>query len=83
MKTPEELSSFSAMVECQHPTADLYKFMGALKIFKDDQDANQAPRITAKVSLAIENTLLRGARLKDTEFVYGNTIWFLKLFTRL
>ena len=64
LKTPEELSYFSACIECQNPTPDLYKFMGTLKVFDGE-------RIAAKVSLGLENTLLRGARLKDTEFIHG------------
>lgn len=57
------------MIECQHPTADLYKFMGALKIFKESEGL-----VAARLSLALENTLLRGARLKDTEYVYGRNL---------
>ena len=38
--------------------------MGTLKVFDGET-------VTAKVSLGLENSLLRGARLKDTEFIHG------------
>lgn len=69
LKTTEMLSAFSACIECQNPTPDLYKFTGTLKIFSEG--SNNSPQVIMKVSLGLENTLLRGARLKDTEFIYG------------
>lgn len=74
LKTTEQLSAFSACIECQNPTPDLYKFMGTLKIFGDADIEN--PQLLTKVSLGLENTLLRGARLKDTEFIYGDPFVF-------
>jgi hypothetical protein len=48
--------------------------MGTLKIFGDADIDN--PQLLTKVSLGLENTLLRGARLKDTEFIYGDPFVF-------
>ncbi len=48
--------------------------MGTLKIFGDSDIEN--PQLLTKVSLGLENTLLRGARLKDTEFIYGDLFVF-------
>ncbi|XP_032795610.1 phospholipid-transporting ATPase IF-like isoform X1 [Daphnia magna] len=73
LKTTEQLSAFSACIECQNPTPDLYKFMGTLKIFGDADIEN--PQLMTKVSLGLENTLFRGARLKDTEFIYGCAVY--------
>lgn len=75
LKSAEQLSAFSACIECQNPTPDLYKFVGTLKIFNIDADNNESPQVITKVSLGLENTLLRGARLKDTEFIYGSHIF--------
>lgn len=46
--------------------------MGTLKIFGDADIEN--PQLMTKVSLGLENTLFRGARLKDTEFIYGDLL---------
>lgn len=43
--------------------------MGTLRIFTEG--FHNSPSSITKVSLGLENTLLRGARLKDTEFIYG------------
>ena len=69
LKSTEELSAFSACIECQNPTPDLYKFIGTLKIFSEG--SVDCPPVMTKVSLGLENALLRGCRLKDTEFIYG------------
>ena len=37
-------------------------------------DWQGAAEVQCKVSLGLENTLLRGATLRDTEFVYGRHI---------
>lgn len=48
--------------------------MGTLKVFGDADI--ESPQLLTKVSLGLENTLLRGARLKDTEFIYGDPFVF-------
>ena len=69
LNVPELLGALNAIMECQNPTTDLYRFVGTMKLFNNPNDPSQ---ITAKISLGFENVLLRGARLKDTEFIYGN-----------
>lgn len=56
-----------ATVTCQHPLADLYTFHGKLEINNDNEVSNG--------HLTIDNLLLRGSRLKDTEYVIGCAIY--------
>uniref|UniRef100_A0A674NXZ8 Phospholipid-transporting ATPase n=1 Tax=Takifugu rubripes TaxID=31033 RepID=A0A674NXZ8_TAKRU len=55
-----QLESLQAVVECQQPEADLYRFVG---------------RITVTQPLGPENLLLRGARLKNTKEIYGVAVY--------
>ncbi|KAG0711151.1 putative phospholipid-transporting ATPase IF [Chionoecetes opilio] len=64
LQTPEDLWNMTAVVECQLPHANLYDFKGALQVFRGNSHA-------AKTPLATENLLLRGARLRNTPWVYG------------
>ncbi|XP_062573567.1 phospholipid-transporting ATPase IF-like [Saccostrea cucullata] len=57
-----------ATIECQQPIADLYKFVGRITIFNNNSDS-------VLKSLGPENILLRGARLKNTPFIYGCAIY--------
>lgn len=56
-----------ATITCQHPLADLYTFFGKLEI----NDGNEV----ANGHLTIDNLMLRGSRLKDTEYVVGCTVY--------
>jgi len=55
-------------ITCQHPLADLYTFHGKL----ETTNGNGEP---INGHLTIENLLLRGSRLKDTEYVVGCAIY--------
>ena len=55
-------------VECEQPQDDLYKFHGTLN-FKNGN------RQTVKLPLNSSNLLLRGAILRNTEFVWGCAIY--------
>ena len=70
LKTAELLTTLSACIECQNPTTDLYKFVGTLKLL-----AGEPSQVVSRVSLGSENVLLRGARLKDTEFIFGCAVY--------
>ena len=48
----------------QLPHANLYDFKGSLEVYR----GNSHP---AKTPLATDNLLLRGARLRNTAWVYG------------
>ena len=67
IKEDEDLM-LCAKIECQQPIADLYKFVGVIDIFEPNSND------TCKKPLTAENLLLRGATLKNTEFVYGKII---------
>ena len=52
-------------VKCELPNAAIYKFEGTFK----------HPDLPQELSLSSENLLLRGCILRNTEFVYGITIF--------
>jgi len=52
-------------VKCELPNAAIYKFEGTFK----------HPDLQQEISLSAENLLLRGCILRNTEFVYGITIF--------
>ncbi|KAL0490667.1 phospholipid-transporting ATPase [Acrasis kona] len=63
-QTPEALSKLKACVTCEQPNDQLYKFIGKIKL----EDENDAP-------IEVEQILLRGAILKNTDHVYGLSIY--------
>ena len=67
---PEKLKELRAFIECERPSANLYNFVGNITVY--DSDASNFSGVT--MPLHIDNILLRGARLKDTEYVYGITL---------
>ncbi|KYN08158.1 putative phospholipid-transporting ATPase IF [Cyphomyrmex costatus] len=54
-------------ITCQQPLPNLYSFHGKLEINDDDE--------TTSGHLTIDNLMLRGSRLKDTEYVVGCAIY--------
>ncbi|XP_053404518.1 phospholipid-transporting ATPase IF-like isoform X2 [Mercenaria mercenaria] len=64
----DDFLKLTAFIECEHPIADLYSFVGNLTIVKDSGEHIVKP-------LGPENILLRGARLKNTPFIYGCAIY--------
>ncbi|XP_032670766.1 probable phospholipid-transporting ATPase IF isoform X2 [Odontomachus brunneus] len=63
----EHIVGSEATITCQHPLADLYTFFGKLEI----NDGNEV----ANGHLTVENLMLRGSRLKDTDYVVGCTVY--------
>ncbi|KAL8625040.1 hypothetical protein ACOMHN_012049 [Nucella lapillus] len=63
----QEFEDLEALIECEQPVADLYTFRGRLYLM------HQGERLLR--SLGIDNVLLRGARLKNTSYVYGCAIY--------
>ncbi|PAA83464.1 hypothetical protein BOX15_Mlig032035g1 [Macrostomum lignano] len=59
-----------AKISCEHPTSDLYKFKGNMLLRR--QRRSEKPE---KVPLSAKNMLLRGAVLRNTEFVQGVAIY--------
>ncbi|XP_052104565.1 phospholipid-transporting ATPase IF-like isoform X2 [Mytilus californianus] len=66
-QTDGDFGSLHAMIECQQPIPDLYKFVGRMTVDKNGENAMK--------SLGPENVLLRGARLKNTPYVYGCAVY--------
>lgn len=64
-----EFSKLHAFVDCQQPIPDLYTFIGNLTVIKENGEISHRP-------LGPENVLLRGARLKNTPFIYGKQTAF-------
>ncbi|KAL3045607.1 hypothetical protein OYC64_013799 [Pagothenia borchgrevinki] len=65
--TEEEVDSIQATIECEQPQPDLYKFVGRINIYMDNEPVARP--------LGAENLLLRGATLKNTEYIYAVAIY--------
>ncbi|KAK3752469.1 hypothetical protein RRG08_032761 [Elysia crispata] len=65
LRSPSALGTLRASITCKPQTADLYTFQGVMHF---GHDADPQP-------LGPEHLLLRGARLKNTSWVYGCAIY--------
>ncbi|XP_069603132.1 phospholipid-transporting ATPase IG isoform X3 [Ranitomeya imitator] len=63
----EAVDSLTATIECEQPQADLYKFVGRMNIYTNQE-------VKAR-SLGPENLLLKGATLKNTKRIYGVAVY--------
>lgn len=69
LSSPESFDRFRAVINCELPNPDLYRFKGQLEIYSGEMcQATKCP-------LGQENVLLRGTSLKNTDFVYGCAIF--------
>ena len=66
---PDTISNLRGHIECQQPTVNLYQFVGTLTVYQKDSSSGLLTSSTT--SLGLDNLLLRGARLKDTDYIYG------------
>ncbi|KOX76982.1 putative phospholipid-transporting ATPase IH [Melipona quadrifasciata] len=66
--TMSQIVSMEATVTCQHPSSDLYNFHGKLEINNKNNEVING-------YLTINNLLLRGSRLKDTDHIIGCAIY--------
>ncbi|XP_065121292.1 phospholipid-transporting ATPase IH-like isoform X1 [Paramisgurnus dabryanus] len=66
--TAEEVDTLHATIECEQPQPDLYRFVGRINIYLNRDEPIARP-------LGSENLLLRGATLKNTEFIYAVAIY--------
>uniref|UniRef100_A0A8C6TT55 Phospholipid-transporting ATPase n=1 Tax=Neogobius melanostomus TaxID=47308 RepID=A0A8C6TT55_9GOBI len=62
-----QLESLQAVVECQQPEADLYRFVGRMTVTLLGEEIVRP--------LGPENLLLRGARLKNTKEIFGVAVY--------
>jgi len=60
-----QLPLLDGVVTCEGPNNAIYKFEGTIKL----------PSKDSAISLNADNLLLRGSSLRNTEFVYGVTIY--------
>lgn len=63
-----DIVSVDATLTYEAPTDNLHVFHGKLELHKDDQNIGNG-------HLSIDNLLLRGVKLKDTDFVIGCVIY--------
>uniref|UniRef100_H9GAZ4 Phospholipid-transporting ATPase n=1 Tax=Anolis carolinensis TaxID=28377 RepID=H9GAZ4_ANOCA len=66
--TCQAIGCLTATIECEQPQPDLYRFVGRINIYND----NQEPIARA---LGPENLLLKGATLKNTPKIYGVAVY--------
>uniref|UniRef100_A0A8D2ZU09 Phospholipid-transporting ATPase n=1 Tax=Scophthalmus maximus TaxID=52904 RepID=A0A8D2ZU09_SCOMX len=67
-RTEQEVDAIHATIECEQPQPDLYKFVGRINVYMDNEPVARP--------LGSENLLLRGATLKNTEHIYGMVLAF-------
>ncbi|XP_035873634.1 probable phospholipid-transporting ATPase IF isoform X3 [Phyllostomus discolor] len=67
LHTVASLDTLVAVVECQQPEADLYRFMGRMIITQQMEEIVRP--------LGPESLLLRGARLKNTKEIFGVAVY--------
>ncbi|XP_014267680.1 phospholipid-transporting ATPase IH isoform X2 [Maylandia zebra] len=65
--TEKEVDTIHATIECEQPQPDLYKFVGRINIYMTNEPVARP--------LGSENLLLRGATLKNTEYIYAVVIY--------
>ncbi|AWO95716.1 Phospholipid-translocating ATPase [Scophthalmus maximus] len=66
-RTEQEVDAIHATIECEQPQPDLYKFVGRINVYMDNEPVARP--------LGSENLLLRGATLKNTEHIYAVVIY--------
>ncbi|XP_047643206.1 phospholipid-transporting ATPase IF isoform X4 [Phacochoerus africanus] len=67
LQTVANLDTLVAVIECQQPEADLYRFMGRMIITQQMEEIVRP--------LGPESLLLRGARLKNTKEIFGVAVY--------
>ena len=56
-----------AVFTCQHPIPNLHEFQGRFEVINAEESVTSF--------MSIDNLLLRGARLRDTEYVIGTAVY--------
>ncbi|XP_044580312.1 phospholipid-transporting ATPase IF-like isoform X1 [Cotesia glomerata] len=67
-KSIEEIVSMECLVTCQHPQSNLYEFHGKIEVKFSETNLTSG-------FISIDNVLLRGSRLRDTEFIIGAAVY--------
>uniref|UniRef100_A0A8C5EN12 Phospholipid-transporting ATPase n=1 Tax=Gouania willdenowi TaxID=441366 RepID=A0A8C5EN12_GOUWI len=66
-QSESQLEALQAVVECQQPEPDLYRFVGRLTVTQHGEEIVRP--------LGPENLLLRGARLKNTKEIFAVAVY--------
>ncbi|XP_062868960.1 phospholipid-transporting ATPase IF [Trichomycterus rosablanca] len=67
LQSVTRLEGLQAVVECQQPEPDLYRFVGRITVTQHGEEIVRP--------LGPENLLLRGARLKNTREIFGVAVY--------
>ncbi|KAM6122467.1 phospholipid-transporting ATPase IF [Pterocles gutturalis] len=67
LQSVANLDKLVAVIECQQPEADLYRFVGRITISQQTEEIVRP--------LGPESLLLRGARLKNTKEIFGVAVY--------
>ncbi|XP_068811305.1 phospholipid-transporting ATPase IF isoform X11 [Struthio camelus] len=67
LQSVANLDKLVAVVECQQPEADLYRFVGRITVSQQNEEIVRP--------LGPESLLLRGARLKNTKEIFGVAVY--------
>lgn len=77
------------VIECEQPRTDLYTFTGRLELsamYKNERQSlilNQSPEKNHALPLMAENLLLRGSRIKNTDWAIGCAVYTGKLLFKI
>jgi magnesium-transporting ATPase (P-type) len=74
--TDEELTNYRARIECEQPNPSIYTFSGI--IFDEEnmeKKGNKKDLVDFSKPIKKDNILLRGSRLKNTEYVIGVVVF--------
>ena len=71
----EQIVSTTATITCQPPMASLYAFEGRVQATIPREGSNDDDLEVRTGPLSIENLMLRGARLRDTDFIIGCAVY--------
>lgn len=63
-----DFSKFDASITCEHPNDNIYTFFGHLNYLRINKEDKVIP-------LSIENFLLRGSSLRNTDHIYGFVVF--------
>jgi hypothetical protein len=69
----DEIVSMKGRITCQPPMGNLYAFEGRAEIGANHRQEDDLPVNTGPLN--IDNILLRGARLKDTDYIFGCAVY--------
>ncbi|KAL3311432.1 putative phospholipid-transporting ATPase IF, partial [Cichlidogyrus casuarinus] len=76
LESPESFRKLAGKIVCEQPISDFYKFNGQIYIEYDSMDnVNEMKTYKHILPLSKDNLLLRGARLRNTTYVYGCAIY--------